>query len=279
MRRPLLKLPDRIRPDQAASEKTARQAIELYRGFLLCKSLRVCRGFPGELFCTLSRTGVSKQKVRGGSKGPLSSIWHYKIVSVVFGLFRVLGKSKSLRDTGQNTPKCCKHLGAFCVQHVQCQESANKAVFGPKQFTVSGSRRPTDGTCFAGPRGGGGVQNQQWSLTIHTCQDVHALVVATARFPIAEVIASLLALVFAMFLRFHRNGAGLLPDLRACHAGLSAGFCSCPFSLQTQENKRKTAGNVSFFLCAKARLRETLVIFPSDANVVVSHRKVFVCPV
>ena len=41
-------------------------------------------------------------------------------------------------------------------------------------------------------------------------------------------------------------------------------FFSCPFSLQTQENKQKMVGNNPFFLCAKPRLRETLVIFPSE---------------
>ena len=42
------------------------------------------------------------------------------------------------------------------------------------------------------------------------------------------------------------------------------GFSSCPVSLQTQEDKQKKPGNGLFLICAKARLRETLVIFLSE---------------
>ena len=47
---------------------------------------------------------------------------------------------------------------------------------------------------------------------------------------------------------------------RARVPGLSAGFFCCPFSPQTQENHQKMAGNGLFFLFAKPKLRETLVI-------------------
>ena len=45
------------------------------------------------------------------------------------------------------------------------------------------------------------------------------------------------------------------------------GFFSCPFLPQTQENKQKMLRNGTFFFGAKARLRTTLVIFPSDESV------------
>ena len=41
-------------------------------------------------------------------------------------------------------------------------------------------------------------------------------------------------------------------------------FFSCPFLPQKRENKQKMPRNGTYFLRAKARLRTTLVIFPSD---------------
>ena len=46
--------------------------------------------------------------------------------------------------------------------------------------------------------------------------------------------------------------------------GLSAGFFPALFLPQTQENKQKMPGNGTFSFRAKARLRTTLVIFPSE---------------
>ena len=45
-----------------------------------------------------------KQCSFGALKGPFSSIWHNKIVNVLFRFFRFLGKTKASRDTDQNTP-------------------------------------------------------------------------------------------------------------------------------------------------------------------------------
>ena len=45
---------------------------------------------------------------------------------------------------------------------------------------------------------------------------------------------------------------------------LERGFFLCPFSPQTQETKQKMARNGTFLSLREARLRESLVIFPSD---------------